>query len=184
MKQLLPYFFLLYLNSINIDCISQTYRNCTVTFHAVGKDSMPISAHSKEATVEINMQSGELILKVKIRSFTTENIGLANELKEHNEKLIFRGNLQLEPGRELSNQRTDIPHKINGSTKINGIRVLTPANYSIFQKSNSAGNNQPPLLTFDFTVSLSDFNIEAYYPEIMNEVKISLIRQPLNIILD
>lgn len=167
----------------NCACLqAQVYRNCVVHFMGTSKDSSSVSAITKEANIEINTQTGELILSLKLGSLITENSILAKELKEHNDKIYFKGNLGLEPNKSITQIAQDKNYPVMGYTRINGIRIPTKATYSVFQKSNSLGNAQAVLFNLDFFIHLSDFKIADYFPELMDEVKVSLVRQPLNLV--
>jgi hypothetical protein len=184
MKILSTYFFLFCISLSLYQARAQVYRNCNATFTAIRKDSVTVTAKTDQAMVELNIQSGEIIFMLKAGSLSSNDAVLNNELKQRSEKIYFRGFLGEDPTHLVTDKSSNQTLPLTGYVKLNKIQHGVVAHYSVFLKSNSSGNPQGPLLTLEFYIKLSDFRINQYFPELDDEVKVTLVRQPLNIIIE
>lgn len=176
--------FALLLASIFNTVSAQVFTKCRAILSAVKTDSSTITANTTEAWLEINPQTSEVLFKVKLGSFKSNDATLNNELEEHNQKVTFNGNLGIDAYRFLNEMNADESLPITGYIKLNGKKHAVMANYSVFKQHIYTGDPiYRPLFTMQLVIKLSDYEIAEYFPEFKGSFIISVVRQPVNIFI-
>jgi hypothetical protein len=160
---------------------SQVYRESNSILLAIAADSSQVKFKSNKAWVELNRQTGEIMFKVKLNTFTGNNTELSKYLNEYNEKFYFRGNLGIEVNDIIAKQFFTALHRITGYVKLNGIKHAVTANASFFQMGNT-NNEERILMTLEIPIKFNDYNMGNYLNGIKNEAIIMLVNQPVNFV--
>lgn len=161
---------------------SQVYKQSNSILFAIATDSSEVKFKSNKAWVELNRQTGEVMFKVKLNTFTGNNTALSKHLNEYNEKFYFRGNLGIEVNDIIAKRFFTASHRITGYVKLNGIKHAITANVSFFQMGNDNNNEERVLMTLEIPIKFNDYNMRDYFPEIKNEAVMMLINQPINFV--
>jgi hypothetical protein len=162
---------------------AQVYRNCTVLLNAVHRDSSVLSAQSKKAWLELDLLSNEVTLIVKLGTFESNDSIKHHNFEGPNEKCYFRGRFNSNAYTLLNEMVNDEMQTIDGTIQLNGKEKRVTAKYSVYKGTNSTSDTDRKLLfSLIIPIKLSDYELNDELSELMNDLTILMIRQPVNLI--
>jgi hypothetical protein len=162
---------------------AQVYRNCTVLLNAVHRDSSVLSAQSSKAWLELDLLSNEVTLIVKLGTFESTDSIKHHDFDGPNEKFYFRGRFDGNAYSLLNEMVNDETQNLIGSVQLNGKEKRITAKYSIYKGSSITSENDRKLLfSLIIPIKLSDYQLGDELNELMDDLTIMLIRQPVNIV--
>lgn len=161
---------------------AQVYRNCTVWLTAVQRDSSVLSAQSNKAWLELDLQSNEVTLIVKLGTFESTDSIKHHNFDGPNEKCYFKGRFDGDAYTLLNEMVNDETKNLTGTIQLNGNERRVSAKYSVYKGSNiNTEADRKLLFSLMIPIKLSDYELSEEVNELMDDITIMLVRQPVNI---
>lgn len=161
---------------------AQQYRNCTVILNAVHRDSSFITAESNKASLQLDLLSNEITLIVKLGTFTSTDSIKNHDFDGPNEKFYFKGRFDGNAYEMLNQMVNDEIQNLSGVIQLNGKEQRIVAKYSIYRGTSGTAANPKILFSLFLPIKLSDYELNTKLSELLNDISINLIRQPVNLV--